>query len=68
MSQYFLISEIAVSTRSGHLKVWALEVVVFSDFCSGGSVIYLLEFNCFILPDLVRCFLRYPVSTFNFTL
>ena len=68
ISLYFSRSEIAVSTQFGRLKIWALGVVVSSDFCNGGLVIYLLEFKCFILPDLVRCFLQYRASSFNFTL
>ena len=68
ISQYFSRSQIAVSARSGRLKIWTLGVVVSSDFCNGGIVTYLLDFKCFILPDLVRYFLRYPVSSFNFTL
>ena len=68
ISLYFSRSEIAASTQFGRLKIWALGVVISSDFCNGGLVIYLLEFKCFILPDLVHCFLQYPASSFNFTL
>ena len=68
ISLYFSRSEIAVSTQFSRLKIWALGVVVSSDFCNGGIVTYLLDFKCFILPDLVRYFLRYPVSSFNFIL
>ena len=68
ISSYFLRSEIAVLTHFSRLKIWALGVVVSSNFCSGGLVIYLLEFKCFILPYLMHCLLRYPVSSFNFIL
>ena len=68
ISLYFSRSEIAVSTQFGRLKIWALGVVVSSDFCNGGLVIYLLEFKCLLLPDLAHCFLQYPASILNFLL
>jgi len=68
ISQYFSRSKIAVSALFCRLEIWRLGVVVSSNFCNGGLVIYLLEIKCFILPDLMHCLLRYPVSSFNFIL
>ena len=67
-SQYFSRSKIAVSALFCRLKIWALGVVFSSNFCYGGLVTYLLDFKCFILPDLMHCLLQYLVSSFNFIL
>jgi len=68
ISLYLSRSDIAVSSQFGRLKIWALGVFVSSDFYNGRLVTYLLEFKCFILPDLMHCLLRYPASSFNFLL
>ena len=45
ISQYFSRSEIAVFTRFGRLKIWAIGVVISLDFFNEGLVTYLLEFE-----------------------